>query len=88
MLRAREFVSAAQHGHALGENQGRQKIAHLPLAHVVNGRIVRRSFDAHVPGIVVVGAIGIVIAVRLVVLFVVAHQVAQRESIMRCDEVD
>src|SRR5262249_23617530 len=41
-----------------------------------------------VPAVVVRRAVAIVLAVRLVVLLVVADEVVQRETVMRGDEVD
>ena len=50
--------------------------------------IVGRALDAAVPGLVVVVAVAVVLAVRLVVLVVVGDQVVQREAVVRGDEVD
>ncbi len=50
--------------------------------------IVGRTFDAVIPRIVVVGAVLVVFAVRLVVLFVVADNIVQREAVMGRDEID
>ena len=51
-------------------------------------RIVGRPFDAHIPGVVVVGAVLVVLAVGFVVLLVVADQIFQREAVVRGDEID
>ena len=51
-------------------------------------RIVGRPFDAAVPRAVVALAVAVVLAVGLVVLVVVRDQVAQREAVVRGDEVD
>ena len=88
VLRAADFVAAADHRHALREQQRRQQIALLPLAELDDFGIVSRAFDAHVPGVIVVGAVAIVFAVRLVVLLVVADQIVERESVVRGDEID
>src|SRR5690606_16382256 len=45
-------------------------------------------FHAAVPAAVVILAVAVIVEVRLVVLFVVAHEVAQREAVVRRDEVD
>ena len=54
----------------------------------VHLRIVRRSLDTAVPGAVVVLAVGVALAVGVVVLVVVGDQVRQREPVVRGDEVD
>ena len=51
-------------------------------------RVVGRPFDAAVPRAVVALAVAVVLAVRLVVLVVVRDEVAQREAVVRGDEVD
>src|SRR5262249_44502202 len=45
-------------------------------------------FPAAVPAQVVVDAVAVVLAISLVVLVVVAHQVVQREAVVTGDEVD
>ena len=50
--------------------------------------IVGRALDAAIPAAVVGVAVSIVLAVRFVVLFVVAHEVFEREPVVRGDEVD
>ena len=55
---------------------------------VLIGRIVRLALDAVVPGAVVVGAVLAPLAVRVVVLLVVRDEIAQREAVVRGDEVD
>ena len=50
--------------------------------------VVGLALDAVVPGAVVVGAVAVVLAVGLVVLVLVGHQVAQGEAVVRGDEVD
>ena len=87
-LRARELVAAEQHRHALREEQRREEVPLLPRAQRVDVRIVGRPFDAAVPRAVVVGAVAVVLAVRVVVLLVVRDEVAQREAVVRGDEVD
>ena len=88
VLGAANLVAAAHHGHALREKQRRQEIALLPLARGDDLRIVGRTFGAHVPGVVVVGAVVVVLAVGFVVLFVVADQIFQREAVVRGHEID
>ena len=53
----------------------------------MSGR-VGRPFDAVVVAVVVVVAVAVAFAVGLVVLFLVADQVVQREAVVRRDEID
>src|SRR5271165_4458254 len=88
VLGAAELIAAAQHGNALRKKQRRQQVALLALACGEDFRIVGRTFNAHVPGVIVVGAVLIVLAVGFVVLVVVADQVFQREAVVSRREVD
>ena len=77
VLRAAQLVAAEQHRHALREQQRRQEVALLARAQRVDRGIVGRPFDAAVPRAVVVGAVVVVLAVRLVVLVVVRDEIAR-----------
>src|SRR5690554_3982977 len=50
--------------------------------------IIGGTFDAVVPGVVLVDAIAVALVVGLVVLVVVGNEVLQREAVVRGDEVD
>jgi hypothetical protein len=67
-LRAAEFVAMQQHRDALGEEQRRDEVAHLPQAQRADRRVVGRPLDAAVPAAIVRFAVGIALAVRLVCL--------------------
>ena len=82
------LISAAEHRHALGKKQCREKIAALPVAQHVNLRLIGRTFDAAIPRLIIIVAVAVFVVVQLVVFFVVADQVVQCESIMGCNEVD
>src|SRR5581483_3260573 len=88
LLRAAELVAAEQHRNALRQEQRREEVALLPCTQRVDRGIVRLAFGAVVPGAVVVGAVLVPLLVRLVVLVVVRDEVAQREPVVRSDEVD
>ncbi len=87
-LGAAELVAAEQHRHALGEQQGGHQVAALtrPQRHDVG--VVGGTLDAVVPRAVVRLAVVAVLAVGLVVLVVVRHEVVQREAVVGGDEVD
>ena len=81
------FVAAAEHRHALRKKQRRQKIPTLTFAQRVDLRVVSRTFDAAIPRLVIVVTVAVVVAVRSVVLLVVADQVGQRETIVRGNKI-
>ncbi len=87
LLRAAELVAGEQHRRTLGQEQGREHVALLPVADLVDLRIVRGAFHPVIEGVVVGMAVAILLAVRLVVLLVVRNEVVQRETIMGGDEV-
>ena len=64
-----------------------EQVAHHPAAQREHLGVVGAALDAAVPAVVVVGAVAVVLAVGLVVLAVVGHQVVQREAVVRGDEV-
>src|SRR5271165_3519851 len=86
-LGAQDLIAAAQHGNPLRKKQRRQQVACLYFARPVDLRIIGRPLGAHVPRMVVVRAVLIVLAVGLVVLFVVADQIVQREAVMCHNEI-
>ena len=88
MLQLLALVAGQQHRCALGQQQRGQQVAHLPLAQGVDLRIVGLAFDAVVARAFVVGAVLVVLAVGLVVLVLVADQIAQGEAVVGSDEID
>ncbi len=79
---------AEQHRHALRQQERCEQVARLPQSQRADFRIVGRPLGAAVPAAVVILAVAVVVLVRFVVLLVVAHQVAQREAVVRGDEID
>ena len=74
-------------GHAEREQRHGQQVLHLAVAQRFDLRIVGRPLDAAVPAAIVVGAVAVVLAVGLVVLAVVRHEIVQREAVVAGDEV-
>src|SRR4051812_39370362 len=87
-LRAADLVASAEHRHPLRQEQCREEIAHLPAAECEHVRIIRLSLGAAVPRSVVALAVAVLFPVRLVVLVVVRDEIAQRETVVRGNEVD
>ena len=70
------------------EQQAGQQIALIFPARREDGGIVRRAFDPIVPGIILVGSVAVVFAVGGVALLRIGNDIAQREAVMRRDEID
>ena len=87
-LGAAQLVARQQHGDALREEQRGQQVPHLPVAQRHHLGVVGLALDAVVPGLVVVGAVAVALAVGVVVLALVGDEVVQREAVVRGDEVD
>src|SRR4051812_11112668 len=88
MLSLAHFVAHQYHGHAAAQHQQATRILRLSQAQRVYRLIAGLTFSATVPAVVVVGAITVVLAVRLVMFIVVREQIPQRESIMTGNEID
>src|SRR3989441_7906996 len=83
-----QFVAVQDHRHPLRAEQGGQHVALDALAHPADARRLGRSLGAPVLAVVGVRAVTVVLAVRLVVLVLVADQVLQGEPVVARDEVD
>src|SRR5882724_1443882 len=88
LLRSSPLVATQKHRHALRKKKCGQKIPPLPFAQSVNLGVVGWTFDAAIPGEIVVVAVIVPVAVQFIVLFVVAEQIVQRETIMRGHKID
>src|SRR6185436_12173757 len=88
LLRAAEFVTRLQHRYTLRDDQRREQVADLALAQLHHGGIFGRTFDAAIPAEIVVVAIAIFFAIRIVVLVVVSGRIVQREAVVTGHIVD
>ena len=88
LLGAAGLVAHERHRNALGQEQRRQQVALLLRPALEDDRIVIVALGAAVPRPVVRLAVGVALSVRLVVLFVVRDEIAQREAVVRSHEVD
>ena len=75
-LRAAEFVAALQHWYPLRQEERGQQGTLQVLAVLENHRVVAFAFSATVPGKVVSVPIVVVFSVELVVLVLIADQIA------------
>ena len=87
-LAAADLVTHEQHRRADRHHQHRQEVLDLPAAQRLHVRRVGRPLRAAVPAQVVVRAVAVAFAVRLVVFVVVRDQIVERESVVAGDEVD
>src|SRR5436190_16100789 len=69
------LIPAAEHRHALGKKECREKVAALSLAQRVDLRVISRTFGAAIPRLIIVVAVAVLVAVQLVMFFVVADQI-------------
>jgi hypothetical protein len=60
----------------------------LSLPQPLDGWVVGRAFQAAVPAQVVVDTVAIGLAVFLIVLVVIAHQVVEGEAVVAINEID
>ena len=82
------LVAHGEHRRAAGEEQRGEQVADVAPAAGVDAGVVGGAFDAVVPGVVGVGTVAVVLAVRPVVLVLEGDDVRQREAVMRSDEID
>ena len=87
-LAAPHLIPHQQHRHPRRQQQAGQKVADLPVAQGIHGRVAAGPLRAVVPAVVVVVAIAVVFAVGQVVLAVVAHQIGQGEAVVGGEEGD
>ena len=87
-LRAAELVAMGEERHALRERERGQHAARHARAPAEDARVRGWPLDAPVAGAVVVRAVAALFAVRVVVLAIMADEIAQRHPVMARDEVD
>src|SRR5205085_2396604 len=87
-LRVTKFVTGEQHRYTERQQQRREQVALLLVAQADDRGIVCWSLDPAIPAEIRVVPVAVLFTVGLVVLFVVADEVVQREAVMRGDEVD
>src|SRR3954451_568596 len=87
-LCATQLVARDQHRHTRRQQQRGEQVPELPPPERPYALVVRLPFRPAVPRPVVVRAVPVALAVRLVVLPLVRHQVPQGETVVRGDEVD
>ena len=74
------FVAGQNHRHTGRQEQGGDEVSFLLRSRPVDRRIIGRPFGAAIPAIIVVGAILIVFAIRVIVLVVVTHEIVEAKN--------
>src|SRR5262249_10846647 len=87
-LRPAEFIAAKHHGSAHREKQRTSVVLRQLFSQPDDSHIIRVAFGATVPGIIVVGAVEIMLEIGIVVFLVRRDQVIQSEPVVAGDEVD
>src|SRR3954451_2546796 len=87
-LRVADLVAGENQRQALREQQTSELVFSQAPPQRDDFRIVGRTFNAAIVAQVVVGAVAIVLAIGLVVLFVVAEQVGERKTVMHRDMIN
>src|SRR5262245_9950769 len=83
-----DLVTGLQHRNAQRQKQCGKQIALLAVAKTDYGRIRGRALDPAIPAEIGIASVAIVLAIGFIVLFVVADQVLQSETIMRGNKID
>ena len=86
-LRAAEFVASQDHWRSLGEQKRPEQIPLLPLAQLHDLRIMRRTFDAMIPRVIVRVAVAVLFSICHILLVVIGDQIVERKSVMSGDKI-
>lgn len=87
-LGSAKFVAALKHRHALRQEQRCEQGALKILAPVPYCWVMAFALNTAVPRVIVVVSVVVVLAVKFIVLVLIADEITQGEPIMRRDEVD
>ena len=88
LLRIAHLVARQYHRYALANHEHSKGVLHLPMAQGVDFGVIALAFAATVPAVILVLAVAVFLAVGLVVLFVVRHEIHERKAVVSRDEVD
>ena len=87
VLGVAHLIARNEHRHSLRQQQRGEQIALLTCSQYQDLGVFGRAFHAAIPALVVVSAVPVFLAICLVVLALVAHQVVQDEAIVGGDEI-
>src|SRR3974390_578395 len=87
-LRLTDFVSHEYHRDTQREDRDDQEVLDLAIAQSFHLGVLGWTFNAAVPAAIVVSAVAIAFAVRVIVLRVVADEIVESEAIVAGYEID
>src|SRR3569832_2299549 len=87
LLRATHLVALLKQRHAARHEERGEQRTHVAFAREVDPLVFSHTLDAAVPRLIVVVAVAIAFAVRLVVLVAIRDEIEQREPVMHGEEV-
>src|ERR1700724_2178521 len=87
-LRVADFVAGQKQRQALRQQQTGKLVLPKLTARRCYRRVVGRAFMAAIGAVVLVRAVAIAFAIGLVVFFIVAEQILEREAVMHGDVID
>lgn len=87
-LRAPDFVAAEQHGRSARNEERGDEVFGVLNASTNNRDIIGFAFAAEIHADIVVGTVAVIFAVFEVMLLGIRAEVAQRETVVRRDEID
>src|ERR1019366_7119842 len=73
------LIAHYKHGNTTGQHQRCKKVLHLPVAKPLDYGIVRRTFNAAVPGSVLLTPVPVVLTIHFVVLVVIRDDIVKRK---------
>jgi len=82
VLRAPHFVAHQDHGQAQRKHRTCQEVLHLPVPQVLHGSVISWALNAAVPASIVIRAVAVAFAIRLIVLQVIGDQVIKCEPVV------
>ena len=83
-----DFVAHEQHRRAGCQQIECEEVLDLAIAQRLHHWIIGGSLHAAIPAQIVIGAVAVVLAIGLVVLVVVRHQIIEGEAVMAGHEID
>ncbi len=87
LLAAAELIAGREHERSARQEQARQQRAQVTRPRGLDGLIRAFAFGAVVPGEIVVGAVAIGLAIRVIVLASMGNEIAQGEAVMGRKEI-
>ena len=88
LLTAQDLIPGQDHWNALAEHQHGHEILDLLLSESIHLRVVADTFRPAVPTVVVAVTVAVLLTIGLVMFFIIADHIKEREAVMTGDKVD